>query len=164
MVLSVEKVRLIIVIFIGLFCLSWINIYAQDQAISTQTENKLLQKIKKKEQMLNQKEALLEEKEAELQALKTELSQMLQKLSAIKKELNDYFAQLQELEEQRWARLAGIYESTPPQEAGKKLENLDPKIAAQIMLRMNKKKAGAIWGYVDPQIASKITQEMARLR
>ncbi|MDL1969680.1 MAG: hypothetical protein LWW94_01665 [Candidatus Desulfofervidaceae bacterium] len=163
MVLSVEKVR-IIVIFIGLICFGWISVYAQDQAVPTQAENKLLQKIKKKEQMLNQKEALLKEKEAELQVLKTELGQMLKKLSAVKRELNNYFAQLQEMEEQRWVKLAGIYESAPPQEAGKQLENLDPKIAAQIMLRMNKKKAGAIWGYVNPEIASKITQEMAKLR
>ena len=61
-------------------------------------------------------------------------------------------------------RLAKVFESTPPENAGPLLEKLDTEIAAQILLRMNGKKAGAVWGYVKPDKALKIIKHMSRYK
>ena len=58
--------------------------------------------------------------------------------------------------------MAKVYEATPAAKAGKMLEQLDIKTAAGITMNMKKDKAGAIWGYVNPQKAVEITKEITR--
>jgi len=137
---------------------------AQEDTSNPPMQTAFIDLLKKKEKQLKEKEAVLKKKEEELCSIKAEILDQIKKLTAIKKALESYFARLQTLENKRLDQLAKVYESTPPQQAGKMLEKLDPKLAAKIIMRMNKAKAGVILGYLSPQIACKITEEITKLR
>ncbi|MDL1956466.1 MAG: hypothetical protein LWW95_05390 [Candidatus Desulfofervidus auxilii] len=164
MVMCAGKVKKIICLIIICLILNWIKVLAQEDAPRFEKEIKLIELLKQKEKKLMEKEAILKEKEKKLSAIKDEITALLKKLMALKKELEKYFAQLEAVNDDRLNQLAKMYESTPPEQAGKMLEVLEPKLAAQIILRMDKTKAGAILGYLNPQIARKITEEMTKLR
>ncbi len=143
-----------------------ITVSAQEinQDVNINRESKLLKILEKKRLELESKERFLAEQAKRLNAIKEDILKRLKKLQSLKKELDTYFQKLKEMQNERYDKLAQIYASTPPQEAGKQLEKLDPKVAAQVMLRLDGKKAGKIWGYLPPQTASRIAQEMLKLR
>ena len=61
-------------------------------------------------------------------------------------------------------KLAKVFEATPAEQAGPMFNKLDVKIAAKILVRMQGRKAGKIWGYVDPDRAAKISRELSKLK
>jgi len=69
----------------------------------------------------------------------------------------------QNSEIKRFKEMAKVYESTPAAKAGIMMEKLDTKTAAGITMNMKKDKAGAIWGYISPQKAVEITNEITRI-
>ncbi|MGA1868786.1 MAG: MotE family protein [bacterium] len=132
---------------------------------------KLLLKRKEKnlhdiEKKLREKEALLNEREARLEEIKKDINLTLDKkieeLTQLKTTIEKALLERQRLKEQQMAELAKLYEGATPEQASSILEKLDPKIAAQIFLSMNKRNAGKIWGFVNPDIAVKITKHITK--
>jgi flagellar motility protein MotE (MotC chaperone) len=62
----------------------------------------------------------------------------------------------------RMKELAKVYEATPPQKAAAMLEKLEVRTAAGITINMKRERAGLIWGYLTPQKAVAITNEITR--
>ena len=81
----------------------------------------------------------------------------------MEKKLSGFLEQIKEIHDARYKNLAKVYESTPPARASAMLESLDKKTAATIIMNMKTKKAGAIWGYLDPQKGVEITKEITRI-
>jgi len=63
----------------------------------------------------------------------------------------------------RFRDLAKVYEATPPEKVGALLNKMDNKTAAGIIMQMNVKKAGAVWGQLNPEKAVEITKAIARI-
>jgi flagellar motility protein MotE (MotC chaperone) len=61
----------------------------------------------------------------------------------------------------RFKELAKAYEATPPDKVGALLNKMDSKTAAGIIMQMNVKKAGAVWGQLNPEKAVEITKAIA---
>jgi flagellar motility protein MotE (MotC chaperone) len=55
-----------------------------------------------------------------------------------------------------------VYEAAPPQKAAAMLEKLEVRTAAGITINMKRERAGLIWGFLTPQKAVAITNEITR--
>jgi len=124
----------------------------------------LLELIKRKEKELLKKEEALRLEQERLQAMKRDIEDKLAQILQASEDLRALTIKKNKHVEENIIRLAKVFESTPPENAGPLLEKLDTEIAAQILLRMNGKKAGAVWGYVKPDKALKIIKHMSRYK
>ena len=57
--------------------------------------------------------------------------------------------------------LAKVYGATPPDKVGALFSKMDNKTAAGIIMQMNTKKAGAVWGHLDPEKAVEIAKTIS---
>ena len=55
-----------------------------------------------------------------------------------------------------------MYEAAPPQKVAAMLDKLEVKTAAGITINMKRERAGLIWGFLNPQKAVEITNEITR--
>ncbi len=111
-----------------------------------------------------------------LQALRQQLradiaknEELLAKIEEEKKSLQELNAtineQIQRIQSDRFKKLAKDFESMDPEYAGEKLSKMkDPEIAAYILLNMNSRKAGEALNYVDPEMLSRITTILTKLK
>ncbi|MBW2305568.1 MAG: hypothetical protein JRG73_01435 [Deltaproteobacteria bacterium] len=124
----------------------------------------LIELIEKKERELQEKEEALRLEEERLKALKRDIEDKLAQINQISARLKVLTIKKDKHIEEKITKLAKVFESTPPEHVGTLLERLDTNIAAQILLHMNGKKAGAVWGYVEPDRALEIIKEMSKFR
>ncbi len=111
-----------------------------------------------------------------LQALRQQLQadiskneKLLAKIEEEKKSLQDLNAsineQIKQIQSERFKKLAKDFESMDPEYAGEKLSKMkDPTIAAYILFNMNSRKAGEALNYVDPDMLSRITTILTKLK
>ena len=118
--------------------------------------------VKAKE--LKFREEQINQEEANLRALKKDIEAKIQQLKALEAKVSKLLKERDEREEKRLVQLARVFESTPPEQAGSLLSKLDVKTAAEILYRMNGRKAGKIWGYVNADRAVKISEELTKLK
>lgn len=125
-------------------------------------ERKLLASLTERQQQLDSREGFLRSEEKRLEALRKEIVQKIESLKAIEEKLAVPLEAKATEDDKRYKDLAKVYGSAPPQQVGVILEKMDTKTAANILMNMNNKKAGAIWGYISParsvEIAKEITQ------
>ena len=120
--------------------------------------------LQKRDEALRIKEKELGMEEERIEYLKGELSKRITELSELKTRIAGLIEQKQTVENEKMRKLAKVFEETPPEQAGPLLSKLDVDIAAQLILKMTGRKAGRIWGYVDPDQAVNISKELARLQ
>lgn len=130
---------------------------AGDQLTQSRTLYTALQDRQKE---LENRESSLKTEEARLLSLKKEISVKIDALLSLEQRLNAVLAANKEAEVKRYKDLAKVYEAAPPAKAGAMLEKLDVKTAAGITMQMKRDKAGAIWGFLNPQRGVEITREI----
>ena len=135
--------------------------HPEDLLLSIQKERDAL---RGREEIPRKKEEEVRAKEARLQRIQGEIETKLETLSQIQGALQELIQEKKSLEDEILKKLAKVYESTPPEQAGPMLSSLDVGLAAQILIRMDGRKAGKIWGYVSPDRASEISTEISRLQ
>lgn len=126
-------------------------------------EKELISSLLEEQKKLQDREILLKSEEKRLNSLKNEILSKFAELRIVEKKLSGFLEQIKEIHDARYKNLAKVYESTPPARASAMLESLDKKTAATIIMNMKTKKAGAIWGYLDPQKGVEITKEITRI-
>lgn len=135
--------------------------YSEDLLLSIQKER---QALKAREEALREREENVRGEEARIQKVQREIEQRLETLSQIQASLQELIQEKKSLDNEILKKLARVYESTPPEQAGPMLARLDVKLAAEILIRMDGRKAGKIWGFVGPKRASEISSEIRRLQ
>ncbi len=126
-------------------------------------EKELISSLLEEQKKLQDREILLKSEEKRLNLLKNEILSKFTELRIVEERLSGFLEQIKEIHDARYKNLAKVYESTPPAQASAMLEKLDKKTAAAIIMNMSTKKAGAIWGYVDPQKGVDITKEITSI-
>jgi len=126
-------------------------------------ERELASSLINEQKELHDREIFLKSEEKRLNSLKDEILSKFAELRTVEEKLSKFFEQIKEIHDERYKNLAKVYEATPPAQASAMLEKLDKKTAAAIIMNMKAKKAGAIWGYVDPQKAVDITKEITSI-
>lgn len=127
----------------------------EDARRSVELRLKMMENIKTREKELARKEDELRVKEERLKALQREFAATIEKLIALEKKVSQE-------EEAKLRKLAKVFESAPPEEGGKLLSALDANTAAGVISRMNSRKAGKLWAFVQPKMAKKISRILTK--
>jgi len=134
-----------------------------DEFLESLKQRRLAQ-IQEREQALNQHSDAIRTEEARLKKVEKDLQVVLAELATIQDEVDQKIKDTEKFGDEQLARLAKVYEETPPEQAGPMLTKLEPSMAAQILIRMNPRKAGKIWGQVAPAEGVKISEELVKLK
>ena len=118
--------------------------------------------LEKKRLLLSHKEEQLRVREERLNRLKKQIEDKIAELKKIEVKIEEMAGIKKSVHEEKLNHLAKVYESTTPEQAGPMISKLDVKLAADILMRINGRKAGKIWAFVQPQRAVKISEELAR--
>jgi len=124
--------------------------------------------LDKKSRELESRERKLKQEEERLNQLKTDIENILEGLTqreaGIDRSIKELITLRETLEEQELKKLAQVFESTPPEQAGPMFDKFDVKLAAKILFRMKGRYAGKIWGFVDPDQAVRISEELSTMK
>ena len=136
-------------------------------ALDGEQDLESLSLLNKRRKELDQREEKLKQEEERLNQLKSEIYKSLEGLTekevGIDKRIKDLVTLKENLEEAELKKLAQVFEATPPEQAGPMFDKLDVKLAAKILFRMKGRYAGKIWGYVDPDQAVAIRNELSTM-
>ena len=119
--------------------------------------------LQKRDEELRIREHALVQEEERLAHVIGQLDERIGVLSGLERRIADLIEQKRIVENEKMVKLAKVFEETPPEQAGPLISRLDVDIAAQLILRMNNRKAGRMWGFVEAGQAVKISEELARL-
>jgi flagellar motility protein MotE (MotC chaperone) len=123
-------------------------------------ERRLAASLADRERQLDSRESAIKEEEKKLQALKSEIIAKIDSLKGLEDKLSGMLDAVKAVEDKRLKDLATVFEATTPTQAGTMLEKMDKKLAAGIIMNMKSKKAGAIWGHIEPNRAAEIAKEI----
>lgn len=85
-----------------------------------------------------------------------------ERLQQLKREIED---QAKKIKEERYQKLAKVFEKMDPEEAGKKISKAEnPEEIAYILYNMNEKKAAAILNNTDPEMVNKILKHLTLIK
>jgi flagellar motility protein MotE (MotC chaperone) len=125
-------------------------------------ERELFSSLQKKQKELDLRESSLKAEEEKGFALKKEIMEKIETLKTLEAQLSSKLDMDKTNDFKRLQELAKVYEAVPPQKAAAMLEQLDIRTAARITINMKRERAGLIWGYLTPQKAVAITNEITR--
>lgn len=123
-----------------------------------------IEELKVREDNVKRRELSLELQEQHLLKLKRQIEESIEELEKVEKNISKLLAQKEQIENEKLKKLAKVFEATPPEQAGTLMSQLEVDIAAQLLLNMTGRKAGKIWGYVDPESAVKISKRLSELK
>jgi flagellar motility protein MotE (MotC chaperone) len=127
-----------------------------------QKDRDLLVLLQKREKALDLRETALKAEEQKVVVLKQELLAKIDTFRALKAQLGDRLDGEKAQEEKRTKDLAKVYDAAPPQKVAAMFEKLNVKTAAGITIHMKRERAGLVWGFLSPQKAVEITNEITR--
>jgi flagellar motility protein MotE (MotC chaperone) len=127
-----------------------------------QRERDLFDFLQKKQRALDTRESLVKAEEQKIVALKKEIVEKIDVLKSLESQLSSRLDADKSNDIKKLKELAKVYEATPPQKAAAMLEKLEVRTAAGITINMKRDRAGLIWGYLTPQKAVAITNEITR--
>ncbi len=96
----------------------------------------------------------------ELSSISKELEEKLKKIEEERKRLEELKKAPTPKEEQRpeIKRLVDIFNKASPDEAGAIMNNLEPSLAAEVLLNLKERQAAAILEAMDPQKAAEVSR------
>jgi flagellar motility protein MotE (MotC chaperone) len=125
-------------------------------------ERDLFDFLEKRQKALDSRESLVKAEEQKIINLKKEIMEKIDTLKLLESQLSARLDADKSNDIKKLKELAKVYEATPPQKAAAMLEKLEVKTAARITINMKRDRAGLIWGYLTPQKAVAITNEITR--
>jgi len=126
--------------------------YGQPEKLEIEKEIKRLEKIREEiKQLIQKNEKILKDIEEQ----RKKLAKEKEELNKLKKEILD----------ERYKKLAKMFEKMEPEIAGEKISNMeDPKKAAYIIYNMKESKAGAVLDNTSPDMVNQIVQILTQLK
>ncbi len=146
-------IKIIIVIFSILFAMS--NVYAEEDMIGLMEKQRI---------ELKEREEKIKVETERLNVIKKEVEADIEKYTKLLKQIEKSLDEAEASGSKRLKHVAKAYESMPPEDAATRLTGLDNKIAIQILLKMNSKKAGLVIGMMEQKKATVLTKELTKLK
>lgn len=132
------------------------------QSASQQIDLEILKSIEQKEQEMKKREEALGKREEQLKLLNEEIDQRLVEIKKAQSKIEKLVVLREDLVEKSIKHLVKVYSSMRPEEAGSLIEKLDRDITIQILSKMKGKVAGKILARVEPSLAAKLSEEIAK--
>lgn len=108
-----------------------------------------------------EKERRALEAQRQMELIKADVTKRIEDMRKEREKLAKLAETRKEKNEANLVLLAKSFAETPPEQAGIILGELEADLAASILKRMNKRKAGKIWGYIDSTRAAAISRSLA---
>jgi flagellar motility protein MotE (MotC chaperone) len=121
----------------------------------------LLQSLQERQTLLDQRQKQLDQREAALQQLHKSIEEKLALLTVLRKEIGALIEEKEAFEEQRFEHLVKVYEGMKPAEAASLIERLQGDTAVKLFYRMKEKKVSQILGFISPDVAAKLSEQLA---
>ncbi len=122
------------------------------------------------EPFLQERRALARQREAlnvrqlAVDVAEKRLQRLVAELSALKREIDARLAELEAGDEARLARLVKLYEKMRAKDAARIFDDLDFEVLVPLALAMNERKLAPIVAAMTPEVARKLTGEVAEQR
>lgn len=123
-----------------------------------------INEMKLRENEIKRKNDALKIQEQNLNKLKYQIEERIEQLVKIEKNISALIAQKEQVENEKMNKLAKVFEATPPEQAGILMSKLDVDIAAKLLINMQGRKAGKIWGFVNPDSAVLISNRISEIK
>ncbi|MBI4774905.1 MAG: hypothetical protein HY788_12130 [Deltaproteobacteria bacterium] len=136
---------------------------ARDEFLISVQERRF-QQIREREKAAEVAAGKAKEEQDRLEQVKGDLGGLLEQIKELQAKVDKALKEKEEENQAKIKRLAKVYEETPAEKAGPMLSRLSPKMAAEILVLMNPRKAGKIWGQVDPAKGELISKELIKLK
>ncbi len=132
-----------------------INVYAQEDMMSLMVKQRI---------ELKEKEEKIKIETEQLNVLKKEVEADIEKYTMLLQQIEKSLKEAEATGSKRLKHVAKAYEAMQPEDAATRLSGLDNKIAIQILLKMNSKKAGLVIGMMEQKKATVLTKELTKLK
>ncbi len=149
--------KILVVLSFILFCF---NV----SAFNADASNDVVSLIEQQRIELEKKDEAIKTEMARLKTLRDEINQDIEKYTNLLKQIDKSLEKAQETGNKRLKHVAKAYEAMQPEDAAMRLSGLDKKIAVQILLKMNSKKAGMVIGNMEAKKATMLTKDIAKLK
>ncbi|HUH66053.1 MAG TPA: hypothetical protein VLZ07_06435 [Syntrophales bacterium] len=124
-------------------------------------ERSLMAQLEERRRQLENRENSIRFEEKKINSLKSEIATRIQLLQGRERTITSSQESTKAEDSARFKELAKEYEAAPAEKVGALLNKMDSKTAARIIMQMNIKKAGAVWGQLSPEKAADITKVIA---
>jgi flagellar motility protein MotE (MotC chaperone) len=128
----------------------------------TDKERQVLTELQQRRQKLEEERARLDKKRQRLQILKSKLGDDLDRLKRYRDQLTTKMNQEKQLRTEKMNHLVKVYSSMEPEKAAERINEMSRETAVKLLSRMSGQAAGRILGFVAPDKANAISQEMAK--
>jgi flagellar motility protein MotE (MotC chaperone) len=135
---------------------------SRDVSVDTlASERSLMSTLTDRRRQLENRESLIKFEEKKINSLRNEIVARIEMIRGREERMTSPQESARSEDITRFKELAKVYEATPPDKVGALLNKMDSKTAAGIIMQMNVKKAGAVWGELNPEKAVEITKAIA---
>jgi flagellar motility protein MotE (MotC chaperone) len=134
---------------------------SQDQPISA-SERAVLERLQARRQELDQRAREIDIRESLLKAAEKKMDSKVEELKGVESQISTATTQKNEAEAARFKGIITMYESMKPKDAARVFDRLEMPVLYQIASQIAPRKMSDILGVMSPDVAERLTTEMAR--
>ena len=130
------------------------------QTALTQTEQDILLSLMERKRQLDERDSLLNQREEQLRALRDNIQRQVAELKRLQGEIEASMEAKRAQDAENLNKVVSLYNGMDAKRSAEKLQTLETRTAAQILLAMNQRKAAALLEQMAPDQAKRITEEI----
>lgn len=127
----------------------------------TKSEVEVLNRLTERRKEIEQRARDLDMREALLKAAERRIEAKLAELKQIEGRIEATFSRQEEEKNDQFQSLVGMYENMKPKEAARIFDTLDMDILLSVVEQMRSRKMAPILASMDPEVAQRLTVELA---
>jgi len=129
-----------------------------------QEYQKKLDGLAERERRVQQTQENLTQQARDIDNLKIEAEAALRKIETARRQLQNSYVLMSEVESRNLQRLAAVYESMDPAAAAKIVGGMDESAATKLLAVMSERKSGKVMEVMDPDRARALSEQMRLLK
>jgi flagellar motility protein MotE (MotC chaperone) len=135
---------------------------AARQEALTETERQILLSLMERKRQLDERDTLLNQREEQLRVLRDNIQHQVSELKRLQDAIEASMDAKKSLDAENLKKVVALYNGMDSKRAAEKFQQLEPKVAVQILMSMNQRKAAALLEQLPPENAKRITEEIVR--
>ncbi|MCZ6627355.1 MAG: hypothetical protein O7E56_03905 [SAR324 cluster bacterium] len=134
------------------------KVQKSSQEALTDTERQILLSLNQRKRQLDQRDLLLNQREEQLRALRDNIQHQVTELKRLQEKIEASMEAKKAQDAENLKKVVGLYNGMDPKKSAEKFQELEPKVAVQILLAMNQRKAAQLLEALPPDVAKRITE------
>lgn len=134
---------------------------AKQEAL-TETERQILLSLSERKRFLDERDTQLNQREEQLRVLRDNIQTQVSELKRLQGEIEASMDAKKALDAENLKKVVAFYSGMDPKRAAEKFQTLDAKVAVQILMSMNQRKAAALLEQLPADFAKRVTEEIVR--